>query len=131
MNDIQFLSIEEVVIIHEKMIAIGGGASDILNIDLLHASVERPRAMFGGTYVYISIFDMAAALIQSLVKNHPFLDGNKRTAFFSGMRFLEINGHQLSANREEIVTFIVSIDQDNLSIEKISQWLSQRAHKQA
>lgn len=126
MESLHFLSIEEIVIIHEKMIDIGGGSAGIRDIELLHSAIERPKAMFGGKYLYPSLFKMAAALLQSLIKNHPFLDGNKRTAFFCTLRFLEINGFALKLTNEEIVVFCINIDTKNLKIEEIAKWLKQR-----
>jgi death on curing protein len=126
MDEIQFLLIEEVVIIHEKMIEIGGGSSGIRDIELLHSAVERAKATFGGKYLYESIFDMAGSLLQSLVKNHPFVDGNKRTAFFSTLRFLQKNSLELQVNNDEIVDFMVKVDTENLSIATISKWIEKR-----
>lgn len=126
MEEIQFLIIEEVIIIHEKMIDIGGGSSGIRDIELLHSAVERPKATFGGKNLYSSIPDMAAALLQSLVKNHAFIDGNKRTAFFSMLRFLEKNDLFINVNDTEIVDFTVQVDIEKLSIEAISSWIQKR-----
>ncbi|MBP9798221.1 type II toxin-antitoxin system death-on-curing family toxin [Candidatus Woesebacteria bacterium] len=126
MDDLEFLLIEEVVIIHEKMIEVGGGSSGIRDIELLHSAIERAKATFGGKYLYNSIFDMAAALLQSLVKNHPFIDGNKRTAFFSMLRFLQKNSLELNVDNDEIVDFMVKVDTENLSIAAISKWVEVR-----
>lgn len=123
MDDLEFLLIEEVVIIHEKMIEVGGGSSGIRDIELLYSAVERIKATFAGEYLYKSIFDMAAALLQSLVKNHPFIDGNKRTAFFSTLRFLQKNNIELQINSDEIVDFMVEVDTKDLTVAAISKWI--------
>lgn len=126
MQEVAFVSMEEVVIIHEKMIEIGGGSSGIRDIELLHSAIERPKASFSDKYLYNSRLTMGSALLQSLVKNHPFIDGNKRTAFFTTLRFFEKNGLSFSLKEREIVSFIVSVATKNLSVEEIAHWLNVR-----
>lgn len=122
MDKILFLTMEEAVVIHEKMIEIGGGSPGILDLELLHSAIERPKAMFGGEYLYQSILDMGSAMLQSLVKNHPFVDGKKRTAFFSTLRFLERNDQRFSLQSSDIVNFMVRVDTEDLKVTEISKW---------
>lgn len=126
MADLHFIPIEEVVIIHEKMIEIGGGSSGIRDIELLHAAIERSKASFGGKYLYRSVFEMGAAMLQSLVKNHPFVDGNKRTAFFATLRFFKRNNLTFQLENNEIVDFMVSVDTQNLTVESIATWFEEK-----
>lgn len=126
MDEVFFLSLEEIIAIHEKMIEIGGGLSNIRDIELLHSAVERPKVMFGGKYLYQSILGMGSALLQSLAKNHPFVDGNKRTAFFSTLRFFEKNGLVFTIHSPDIVQFMVQVDTENLTISEISGWFEER-----
>ena len=127
MDDIVFVPIEEVVVIHERMIKIGGGSSGIRDIELLHSAIERPRASFSGEYLYKSVLEMGAAMLQSLVKNHPFVDGNKRTAFFATLRFFERNGLKFHMKNKELVDFMVKVDTENLTIKEIVMWFEKRA----
>jgi len=127
MSKIKFLSIEEAFVIHERMIEIGGGSFGIRDIELLHAAVERPRLSFSGKYLYDSIWKMAAVIIQSIIKNHPFIDGNKRTGFFAALRFLNINNIELRLDDKDIVRFVLEIDIKNRSIKEIANWL--KKHK--
>lgn len=126
---IKYLDIVEVYLIHERMIKIGGGRSGIRDFALVHSAVERPKATFGGQSLYPDIWHQGAALIQSLIKNHPFNDGNKRTGFFSLMRFLEINGYQIKACRKEIIRFVLEIDIKKLSIRSTCFWIKKHAIK--
>lgn len=119
----KFITLEEILIIHDSMLEIGGGREGILDFTLLHSAIERPKAQFGGEFLYDSIFTMAGAMLHALVKNHPFLDGNKRTAFFTTLRLLNKNGYEIKAKKEDIVTFMVSVDTENRSLEEISAWL--------
>ncbi|KKS71018.1 MAG: Death-on-curing family protein [Candidatus Daviesbacteria bacterium GW2011_GWA2_42_7] len=123
----KFLSLEEVLAIHDRMLEVGGGREGIHDFSLLHSAVERPKAQFGGKYLYSSIWLMAAAMLHSLVKNHSFEDGNKRTAYFSTMRFLRKNGHLLKVGEKDIIKFVVNIDVGNTPLEEIASWLKKNS----
>lgn len=124
-----FLDIEEVYIIHEQMIRIGGGRNGIRDFTLLHSAIERMKATFAGKSLYPSIWLKAASLIHSIIKNHPFNDGNKRTGFFSTLRFLNLNGYDIAAGKKEIVEFALSVDTKNLTLNQISRWLKKHSKK--
>lgn len=127
----KFITLDEVLVIHNRMLKIGGGREGVHDFTLLHSAIERPKAQFGGKYLYSSIWLMAAALLQSLVKNHPFSDGNKRTAFFSTVRFLRKNGYVLAPAGREIIDFMVSVAVQNKSLEQITKWLEKHTKKPA
>lgn len=124
-----YLTLEDVYAIHRTMIAIGGGRGDIHDFALLHSAVERTKATFGGQDLYPTVWEKAAALLHSLVKNHPFDDGNKRTAYYSTKRFLYLNGFVLKAKKTDVVTFMVSVDVQNVTLQSIASWL--KAHSKA
>ena len=124
-----YLTLDDVYAIHQRMIHIGGGRIDIHDFTLLHSAVERPKASFGGKELYPTVWKKASALLQSLVKNHPFDDGNKRTAYYSTKRFLRMNGYILNASLRDILLFMVSVDVKNLSIEQIGNWLKKHSKK--
>lgn len=84
---VQYLSVDEVVAIHERLIYTFGGAAGTRDLGLLESALFRPR-----TGYYSDIAEMAAALFESLLMNHPFVDGNKRVAFFTTDVFLRLNG---------------------------------------
>jgi len=126
-----YLTLDDVYAIHQRMIHIGGGRIDIHDFTLLHSAVERPKASFGGKELYPTVWKKASALLQSLVKNHPFDDGNKRTAYYSTKRFLRMNGYILNASLRDILLFMVSVDVKNLSIEQIGNWLKKHSKKLA
>lgn len=89
----RFLSIVEVIEIHEKEIIAAGGLAGIRDKDLLESAVAAPQATFNSEYL-MNIFEMAATYLNSIALNHPFLDGNKRTALASSLTFLFINGYE-------------------------------------
>lgn len=126
----KFLLLEEVLAIHEQMLEIGGGREGIRDFTLLHSAIERPKAQYSGQDLYPSIWLMAAAMLQSLVKNHPFEDGNKRTAYFSTMRFLRKNGYFLEPKKEKgIIKFMIEADTKNKNIEQIAVWLRKNSKR--
>lgn len=122
-----YLSIVQVLAIHDQMIKRFGGSFGIRDLSLIESALGRPQVTFDGIDLYASIFDKAAALLQSLLKNHPFVDGNKRTALTSAGIFLQMNGYMLLNNHEEEVEFAVKVDNERLSLGEISSWLKKHS----
>jgi death on curing protein len=120
---VKYLTPQQVLAIHDQMVKRFGGSSGIRDIGLVESAVARPMATFDGVDLYENIYDKAAALLQSLLKNHPFVDGNKRTALSSAGIFLKMNGYILKNCHEEEVEFGVNVDNKHLSIGEISVWL--------
>ncbi|TSC65882.1 MAG: death on curing protein [Microgenomates group bacterium Gr01-1014_80] len=120
----KYLTVAQVLFIHDQMIKRFGGSFGVRDLGLIESAVFRPQASFGGQDLYENIFDKAAALLQSLLKNHPFVDGNKRTALTSAGLFLKMNGWKLKNTHDEEVEFAVDVDNKQLPIEQISKWLN-------
>ncbi|MER6161358.1 type II toxin-antitoxin system death-on-curing family toxin [Streptomyces sp. NPDC001868] len=93
------LTVAEVITIAE--IAFGGKAPETREAGLLESAVHRPRARMFGTAAYTDLYDQAAALLHALATNHPFVDGNKRTAWLAAATFLAVNGVDLAAVDQE------------------------------
>jgi len=121
--NIVYITIEDVYVIHKRMIEIGGGSGGVRDIDLLHSAVERSKATFGGKDLYPTLFLKASALLQSLMGNHPFEDGNKRTGFFSTLFFLEQNNICIRPSEKEIIQFCSDTVTQKYTIEQIAVWL--------
>ncbi len=96
MNPI-FLELAEVLEIHEDQIRRYGGSAGIRDLGLLQSALAMPAAGMAGSYFHRDLFEMAAAYLFHLVRNHPFVDGNKRVAAVSAMVFLSLNGLELEA----------------------------------
>lgn len=118
----RFVTIEEVIAIYEAVIQKTGGRVGIRDFLLLHSSIERPKATFAGKDLYSTIWDKAAALIHSLILNHPFEDGNKRTGLLSARRFLAKNGYDLKPH-PSAVQFTLDIDRKRKNLTQIARWL--------
>ena len=126
---IRYLFIDEVMVIHDRMIKIFGGREDVHDFTMLHSATERCKATFGGRDLYQTIFDKASALVQSLILNHPFDDGNKRTAFASCSLFLYYNQCELEYSKSEAIKFTLDVDSHKLNFEQISLWLKKHTKK--
>lgn len=122
----KYLSIEEILLIHEYQIQRFGGSDGILNLELLESAVYRPRTSYGGVEKYKTIFEKAAVLAYSIIKNHPFIDGNKRTSMVSTILFLELNGYRVQITQEELVKLAIDIASDQISIDDLSEFYKKR-----
>ena len=119
----QFIDIEDVFFIHRTIIDRAGTSAGVRDFALLHSAVERPKAMFGGKFLYPTLFAKAASLLQSVCMNHAFSDGNKRTAWAATKRFLWINGYHLTSDPHIAANFMVSVDNEQPDIHIITKWL--------
>ena len=121
--DLQYLTVEQVVFIHDEIIKKSGGSFGVRDWDLLHSAVFRSQASFAGKDLYSNIFLKTGALWQSLSKNHGFIDGNKRTSSSSSFLFLEINNINIKVAHVDLIKFAVDSENKNYSVKKIATWL--------
>jgi death-on-curing protein len=121
------ISIEELVWMHTVAVTEFGGSQGIRDRGLLESAIARPLATFGGKNLYDTPFKRAAALAESLVLNHGFVDGNKRTAMYVMAAWLEREGYVIDAARGELRDFALAIASHELSTEQIASWLVQRS----
>lgn len=125
----KYLVSQQILYIHDQMIKRFGGSMGVRDIGLLESAVGRPLASFDNKDLYPNIFYKSAALLQSLLKNHPFVDGNKRTALSSAGLFLRVNGYLLKNMHKEEVEFAIRVDKEHLSIEQIAAWIKKYTKK--
>ena len=119
----KYPTLDEVVAIHFRVTEKTGGSQGVLGWDLLSSALSRPKATFGGEDLYPDIFLKASALVQSLSSNHPFVDGNKRTALVTVEYFLYLNGFKLEATQREKVDFALWAENDKPKLEQIASWI--------
>lgn len=124
-----FLTLEQVLAIHDNQIELYGGSHGILDLGLLEAAIARPQSSFGGEDLYPDIFLKAAAFMHGLMMNHPFVDGNKRTATVSMARFLFINGYNLTAGQKDLVNAALNLESKKWAIGKLAKWLKNNSKK--
>jgi len=109
--------------LHDRLLALDGGAPGVRDAGLLQSALARPQQL----YAYgddPDIVDMAAAYITGTVRNHPFVDGNKRTGFLVGVLFLELNGCHFTATEESAAQAILSLAAGSLDEPALAVWLS-------
>lgn len=114
-----FLTVDQVLALHEASIRGFGGEPGLRDRGLLESAVAVPQAAFGGEYLHESINDMAAAYLFHVARNHPFVDGNKRAALLAALVFLDLNGSALDATGAEIYDITVSVASGNLPKEQL------------
>lgn len=124
-KSVQHLTLDEALTIHERLIAHFGGPLGVRDLGLLESALYRPRSGY-----YEDLAEMAAALFESLIMNHPFADGNKRVAFFATDVFLRLNGYKLAVVDEEAHEFLVGLlDADNCDFDRLLPWIRQSLQK--
>lgn len=121
------IGLEGLVWMHAVAVEEFGGSSGIRDRGLLESALARPLASFGGRNLYDTPFTRAAALAESLVLNHGFVDGNKRTAMYAMAAWLEREGYVIEAARGELRDLALAIASHELSMEQIAAWLEQRS----
>ncbi|HBH27478.1 MAG: type II toxin-antitoxin system death-on-curing family toxin [Desulfofustis sp. PB-SRB1] len=105
----KFLTLTEVLEIHRDQIARYGGTTGIRDIELLKSALGMPAATYGGEFLHTDAFEMAAAYLFHLVKNHPFLDGNKRVGAVAALVFLLLNSHNFDAPEDEFAEMVLLV----------------------
>jgi death-on-curing protein len=128
-NEPLWISEEIVRVIHQDQIQQHGGRLGIRDENLLSASLARPKHLF--VYSQPDLFELAAAYGYGLVKNHPFIDGNKRTAFAIMATFLLVNGYLLNVPEMEVVETIERLATDQKTQEALAQWLRDNSINQS
>ena len=113
---------EECLALHDMMLSLYGGITGVRDEHLLESALARPRQLFNdGTPL---ITDMAAAYAAGIVKNYPFLDGNKRTGFMMGAGFLEVNGYSFFATETDAVVCTLALAAGEMTESEYAKWLN-------
>ncbi|MFH1643864.1 MAG: type II toxin-antitoxin system death-on-curing family toxin [bacterium] len=120
MNKISFLTLEEILQIHNDIITNFGGASGLRDLGLLLSAIHMPKSSFSGNFLHPDIYEMSAAYIFHIIKNHPFIDGNKRTGLISGILFLENNQIKLKLSQRKLFNLGLDVANSKLNKKAIS-----------
>ncbi|PYQ54114.1 MAG: type II toxin-antitoxin system death-on-curing family toxin [Acidobacteria bacterium] len=122
-----YLSVEQLLRLHERQLRAFGGAPGMRDSGGLEAAMARPQTTFGGEDLYPDVEAKAAALMHSVVMNHPFVDGNKRLGAMAAELFLAVNGYDLGASDEALVEVSLAVARGEVSAEALAIWLRQRS----
>ncbi|MCC5844969.1 MAG: type II toxin-antitoxin system death-on-curing family toxin [Verrucomicrobia bacterium] len=121
MTELVWLGYEECLNCHSVLLARFGGLDGVRDQGLLESALQRPQNVW--SYGSQNLFDMAAAYASGIVKNHPFLDGNKRTGFLAAALFLETNGYHFTAPEPEAVLMTVDLASGKIDAGLYARWL--------
>ncbi|MBN1666417.1 MAG: type II toxin-antitoxin system death-on-curing family toxin [Anaerolineales bacterium] len=122
-----YLSAEQILFLHARLIEETGGEHGVRDLGMLLSAQGRLQASFDDQDLYPDIFIKGAALMESLIRNHPFVDGNKRTGATAVGLFLRRNGYRLTASNVELVAVTMSIAQSKASLAEIADWLRENS----
>jgi death on curing protein len=122
-SDPDFLTLDEVLGIHADQIRVYGGASGLRDLELLQSAIAMPETTFNGEYLHPSVFEMAAAYFFHLALNHPFVDGNKRTALMCALVFLGLNGERLRADPDDLYALVDGVAAGDVDKAEVSVFL--------
>ena len=118
-----YLTLEQIIRFHALVLVKDGGADGIRNLGQLEAAVSTQYQTVFGKELYTTVCDKAAALVRGIICDHPFIDGNKRTAMLAGLTLLEMNEYDFIARQGELEDFAVHIAVRHLNVSVISDWL--------
>jgi death-on-curing protein len=119
----RFLALGEVLALHQRILAASGGTPGVRDLGGIASAVSQPKVSVGGQDAYPTLIDKAAALGFSLIRNHGFLDGNKRIAHAAMEVFLIMNDIEISASVDEQERFMLSLAAGQVSRESLAEWL--------
>jgi death on curing protein len=124
---VNYLLAEQVLFIQARIIQETGGAHGVRDMGLLLSAIARIQPTFDREELYLDLFSKAAALFESLVSNHPFLDGNKRTAITAAGLFLRLNGARLSTTQSELERFTLRAAQGIIGLDESKAWFEENS----
>jgi len=125
-----FLGLDEVIEIHNDQIRRYGGHPGIRDIALLKSALAMPAASFDGDFLHTDIYEMAAAYLFHIVRNHPFIDGNKRTGAVASVVFLMMNGIETHANEDAFEKIVISTAEGKTGKAAIADFFRNNPHSQ-
>lgn len=127
-KNILFLTLTEVMLIHQNQIENYGGSLGVRDKGMLEAALAQPESSFGGTFLHPDIYSMAGAYLYHIAMNHPFVDGNKRVATVSSLMFLELNDYELVVDENLLEETVLKVAASQLSKDKLIEFF--RAYTQ-
>ncbi len=124
-----FLTLDEVLAIQAEQIERYGGSEGLRDSDLLASALAMPAATYGGEFLHSTLFEMGATYLFHICSNHPFLDGNKRTALASCLAFLWLNDLEVVADPDEIADLVLGVADGSIGKAQVAVYLENRARQ--
>ncbi len=122
-----FLTLDEILSLHEDQIRSYGGSGGIRDTGLLESAMGSAAATFGGEFLHHTLFEMAAAYLFGICRNHPFVDGNKRTAVAAALTFLEMNGVEINAGEDDFYALVMGVAEGRVSKAEVAVFFQRHA----
>ena len=126
---VTFLLLNHILKIHQDQIDRYGGTNGIRDLNSLKSALNTPAVTYDGQFLHPTIYDMAAAYLFHIVKNHPFIDGNKRTGAVTTMTFLIVNGSSLIVTNDDLVKTTLLVAQNKLSKSELATFVEKWVEK--
>ena len=117
------LSLAEVLELHRRVVDLAGGAAALRDIGALQSALAQPRATFDGVDLYATLEEKAAALMLSLIANHPFVDGNKRVGHAAAEAFLMLNVMEFTASVDDAERMVVAVAAGTALRDELVGWI--------
>lgn len=124
---VRYLTPQQILFLHYRLIETTGGTHGIRDLGALQSAVARPQTTFDGDDLYPDLFSKAAALFESLAKNHPFVDGNKRTAVTAAALFLRVNGFLLETTQNDLYMLTMKMATGEAGAGEVAKWLRDKS----
>ena len=122
-----FLNLSEVLHIHRDQIERYGGQPGVRDLGLLQSAASMPSAGFGDRFLHEDLFEMAAAYLFHITRNHPFMDGNKRTGAVCALIFLELNGIEVNVSEDSLVEMVIAVAEGKAGKDAIADFFRKYA----
>lgn len=123
----RFLTLDEILALHDDQIRRYGGSSSVRDLGLLQSAMGGAAATFGGAFLHDTLFEMSAAILYGFCRNHPFVDGNKRTAVAAALTFLEMNGVEIDADEDDFYDLVIGVAEGRVSRSAVAVFLADHA----
>jgi death-on-curing protein len=120
---VRYLTLSEVLDLHRRVVELAGGAPSLRDLGALQSAIAQPRASFGGKELYVTPEGKAAALMLSLIQNHPFADGNKRVGHAAMETFLLLNGFEVASDIDDSERIVVGVAASQVTREELVGWI--------
>ena len=126
MSEPSFLALDEILALHADQIRRYGGRAGIRDLEVLESALGMPEASYGGAYFHPSVVEMAAAYLFHVVRNHPFVDGNKRVGLIAALAFLGLNKLTLDADADALFDLVLGVAAGTVAKAEVAVFLQER-----
>jgi death on curing protein len=120
-----FLTLDEVLALHDIQVRLFGGSGGVRDLGLLQSAIGNAEATFGGQLLHDTPFAIASAYLYGICRNHPFVDGNKRTAAAAGLTFLDMNGIEIDATEDDLYDLVIGVAEGRVSKAAVAVFFEQ------